>query len=53
MWFLKKYFLYLLFFNVCIIYRVKEYGVVGYRLLDNKLFVFVDGFLIMEKDKKM
>lgn len=32
--------------------QAKEYGVVGHRLLDNKLFVFVDGPLIMETDKK-
>lgn len=32
--------------------EASEYGVVGYRLLDNKLFVFVDGPLMMGTDKK-
>lgn len=40
------------FLVACTIYRAKKYGVVGYRLMDNKLFVFVDGPLIMETHKK-
>lgn len=37
---------------ICTIYRASEYGVIGYRLLDNKLFVFVDDPVLMETDKK-
>lgn len=32
--------------------KASEYGVIGYRLLDNKLFVFVDDPVLMETDKK-